>query len=109
MIVIYNKILPLKGYIAINILGVLFARKEFNPLRGWMINHERIHTRQMIEMFFIFFYVWYILEFMFRIIQYRQIKYAYMNISFEREAYQHQYDLNYLEDRKFLSFIKYLK
>lgn len=29
MNVIYNSIIPFKGYIAINIFGILFARKEY--------------------------------------------------------------------------------
>lgn len=27
--VIYNKYLPIKGYVAINLFGLVFARKEF--------------------------------------------------------------------------------
>lgn len=32
MKVMYNKYLPIKGYIAINLFGLIFARKEFNPI-----------------------------------------------------------------------------
>nr|DAU35071.1 MAG TPA: hypothetical protein [Caudoviricetes sp.] len=33
------------------------------------------------------FYLWYIIEYLIRLIMYRDTKLAYKNISFEREAY----------------------
>ena len=33
---------------------------------------------------------------------------AYLNISFEKEAYQNDYNLEYLKYRKRFAFIKYL-
>nr|DAM03170.1 MAG TPA: hypothetical protein [Caudoviricetes sp.] len=36
MKVIYNKYLPIKGYVAINLFGIIFARKEFKPIE-WNI------------------------------------------------------------------------
>lgn len=47
MKVIYNKFIPFKGFLAINILGVVFARKEYKPLKWQTLNHEAIHTAQM--------------------------------------------------------------
>jgi hypothetical protein len=110
MKVIYNKYLPAKGYIAINILGiVILARKEKEPLSDKMINHEAIHTAQMKELIFLFFLVWYYAEWIVRIIQYRDIKKAYYNISFEREAYANSDNLLYLETRKLFSFLSCIK
>ena len=34
---------------------------------------------------------------------------AYREISFEQEAYDHEYDFNYLKIRKFWGFLKYWK
>ncbi len=53
------------------------------------------------------FYVWYIIEYLFRLIQYKDRRKAYFNISFEREAYANEKDLNYLTNRSFWLFIKY--
>jgi len=53
------------------------------------------------------FYVWYILEFMFRWIQFKNRKKAYFAISFEREAYSNEKDLNYLKERSFWKFLIY--
>lgn len=44
MKVIYNNIIPFKGFVAMNICGLLFARNEYKPLSDTTINHESIHT-----------------------------------------------------------------
>ena len=108
MKVIYNKYLPLKGYVAINLFGLVFARKDFKPLSKVTENHERIHTAQMRELLFVFFYLWYVIEWVIRLFQYRDREEAYLNMSFEREAYRKQKDLSYLKYRKKYEFRKYL-
>lgn len=109
MKIIYTKHFPSKGYVAINLFGVIFARKEFNPLSHKISNHEAIHTAQMKELAYLIFYIWYGVEWLVRLCQYRNTKQAYYNISFEREAYKNQHDLEYLKRRKLFSFKKYLK
>ncbi len=73
-----------------------------------LIRHESIHLRQQIELLVLPFYVWYVLEYLIRWIQYRDRKQAYHNISFEREAYAHEKDKDYLVKRKLWSFLRYL-
>jgi len=73
-----------------------------------LINHERIHLRQQAEMLILPFYLWYITEYFIRLIMYRNKKKAYYNISFEREAYTNDRNLNYLNNRCFWNFTKYL-
>ena len=109
MKIIYNKYMPPKGFSAINICGVIFARKEYAPIPQRTIRHESIHTRQMVELSFIFFYLCYGIEWLVRLIQYRDSKKAYRNISFEREAYANDQDNTYLSSRKLFAFIRYLK
>jgi len=108
MKIIYNNYIPSKGYIALNFFGIIFARKEYDPLSGKTINHEAIHTAQMREMFYLFFYLWYLLEWGIRLIQYRNRKKAYRNISFEREAYDNDDDMEYLKKRSVWGWWKYL-
>lgn len=108
MKVIYNKYLPSKGYAAINLFGLVFARKEFKPLLKVTENHEAIHTAQMKELLFVFFYLWYGIEWLVRLFQYRDRKEAYYNISFEREAYVNQSNPDYLKSRKHYQNLKYL-
>ncbi len=106
MKIIYNKILPFgRNFYAINLFGVLFAK---GPCNRVIINHEKIHTAQMKEMAYLFFYLFYIAEWVVRLFQYGFSTKAYYNISFEREAYRNQTDLSYLESRKPFSFMRHL-
>ena len=106
MKIIINNILPPKGFKCINLFGILFCRRQLNKID---INHETIHTKQMQELLYIFFYLWYIIEYLIRLIMYRDTKLAYKNISFEREAYQNQNDLDYLSNRKHYSWLVILR
>lgn len=84
-----------------NILGVIFARKSANPLSAKTINHEAIHTAQMKELLYVGFYIIYVLEWLYRLVRSIFTKEnAYRSISFEREAYDHDEDMNYLENRQ---------
>lgn len=102
MKIVYNNIIPFKGFKAMNILGLLFVRKKFKPIDKITINHERIHTAQMRELLYIFFYLFYGVEYLFKLFKYSPHK-AYRNISFEREAYSNEGDLTYLKGRKLFS------
>lgn len=73
-----------------------------------LLNHERIHLRQQAELGIIPFYIWYLLEYLIRRLQYRQHYQAYRNISFEREAYAHEQNLMYLQERPWWAFWHYM-
>ncbi len=105
MKIIYNNILPVKGFAAINLFGVLFVRHGIT-ITSRIMNHEQIHTRQMKELLYVFFYIIYVLEWIVKLFRYG--KRSYHNISFEREAYSNEYDGDYLKYRKQYSFFKYL-
>ena len=64
------------------------------------LNHELIHTAQARELLYIPFYLWYIIEWFFLFLRYQNWMWAYYNIRFEKEAYAHQEDLEYLNRRK---------
>lgn len=105
MKVIYNNIIPFPGFKAINLFGLLFARKGCKMDKN-DINHESIHTEQMKELLFFLFYIWYLIEWIIGLFMKGN---AYRNISFEREAYSNENDLKYLEKRKHYAWIKYIK
>ena len=100
MKIIVNKILPPKGFKAINLFGIVFCRKELTDVDK---NHEAIHTAQMRELLYIGFYILYVLEWLQKLVVYDTTSDAYRNISFEKEAYTHQNDLDYLKNRKHYS------
>ena len=112
MKIIYNNLIPFKGFIAINLFGVLFVRNEYKKRfesEGFAtttttLNHESIHTEQIKELGYIFFYIWYLIEWLLRL----PFGNAYYNISFEREAYTNEKNIKYLQTRKHYSFLKYI-
>ena len=108
MKVIYNTILPPKSFKCINLFGVLFARRG-TTLSDITLNHEAIHTAQMKEMGYIFFYIWYVIEWLVRLCYYQSGYTAYLNISFEREAYDKEEDLTYLDNRAWFQWLNYIK
>lgn len=105
MKVVRSNIIPFKGFVAINLFGVLFARNEVR-ISDTVMNHEKIHTRQMREMLYLPFYGWYLAEWLVRLVMPGN---AYRNICFEREAYAQQSDPSYLGRRKPYSWLKYIK
>jgi len=106
MKIIRNKYLPFHGFKAINLFGIVFTHGN---LYDYDINHEAIHTAQMKEMLYIFFYIWYAIEYLIKLFKHRDTSLAYKNISFEREAYYNMDDFNYIKNKSFWAFTKHLK
>lgn len=73
-----------------------------------LLNHECIHLIQQLETGLVLFYLWYLLEYLIRLICYLSHEKAYFRISFEKEAYIHESDTDYLKTRKFWAFLNYL-
>jgi hypothetical protein len=89
---------PMGGsYLAICLFGLVFAVR---PLSEVEYNHERIHAAQQQELLYLPFFLWYVTEWLVLLLKYRDSKKAYFNIRFEKEAYNHQKDLQYLKKRK---------
>ncbi|ULC59161.1 hypothetical protein MBM09_14795 [Flaviramulus sp. BrNp1-15] len=108
MIFISKYLVP-KGYTGITIFPfVILKSKDLKGNRVFM-NHEKIHLKQQLEMLIIPFYIMYGIEFLIRLFQYKNWYIAYKNISFEREAYINQSNFEYLKNRPFWAFLKYLR
>jgi hypothetical protein len=107
MKIIRNNIIPFPGYKAINLFGILFIRKNAR-IDDITLNHEAIHTAQMKELLYIFFYVLYIIDWLIGLVAYVDFKRAYRDICFEKEAYANEEDLDYLKKRKPYNFLKYM-
>ena len=70
------------------------------------INHALIHTKQMKELLYIGFYIWYFIEWLIELFHYKNK--AYRTNTFEREAYDNDQNLNYLNERERYAWIKYI-
>lgn len=78
-------------------------------LNETLVRHERIHFAQQKELLFIGFFLLYLLHYIWNILRYRNHAQAYREIVFEREAYQNDNQPNYLQKRKWLAWLQYLK
>ncbi|MDW5287596.1 hypothetical protein [Formosa sp. PL04] len=108
MILISKYIIP-KGFQGITLYPFMFLRDSKMKTNLVLVNHERIHLKQQLELLVLPFYIWYALEFLLRLAQYKNRRMAYKHISFEREAYANEKDLNYLQSRSRFSFLKSIK
>lgn len=113
MKIVYNKFIPFKGYLSINLFGILFVRgtrgEKEHRISGKVMNHEDIHTAQMRELAYIFFYLWYFVEYCIIRLFHRKQGCAYQDVSFEEEAYLHENDDQYLQNRKHYTWMKFLR
>ncbi|PWS32569.1 hypothetical protein [Pedobacter paludis] len=74
-----------------------------------IINHEKIHLRQQLELLILPFYVFYVLNYLFNRLKYGEHYLAYRNIIFEKEAYDHEKDLNYLKKGNWFGWLRISK
>ncbi|MBL7885828.1 MAG: hypothetical protein JNJ52_03710 [Flavobacterium sp.] len=108
MILIVFKYLTPRGFRGLTFFPFVFIASKSDKLNKVFINHERIHLRQQLELLVVPFYIWYGIEFGIRLLQYKNRKKAYYNISFEREAYANEKDFDYLKERSFWCFLSFL-
>jgi hypothetical protein len=109
MFVIVAKYLIPKGYRGLTVFPFVLIKYRFDSENKVLVNHEKIHIRQQMELLVLPFFLWYFVEYAVRLLQYKNANLAYRNISFEREAYVNELDLDYLETRSFFCFLKYLR
>lgn len=109
MKIIVNRFIPFKGFSAMYFFGLLFVRKGVR-IGERMLRHEAIHHEQAKEMLFVGFYLWYVVEWLIRLLlQPFTGENAYRNISFEREAYANDENESYLDTRHHYRWIRYIK
>ena len=110
-IIIYNSRIPsLVSWFfpvaAITLWPFIFIRK--GAANGKLINHENIHIAQCNELLVVGQALLYVLFFVVGLFRYRSVKLAYKNNPFEREAYDNQSNLKYLEERKWFAWRRYI-
>lgn len=84
----------------------IFIRRD--SVTKQVLNHEMIHIDQQKEMLVVFAIVWYVCEYFCKSVYYLSFDKAYKNLSFEREAYENELNLDYLDKRKRYAFLKYV-
>ena len=108
MLILQSRYLIPKGFSGLTIFPFVIVSAKVDLSDKLLMNHERIHLKQQLELAIFPFFIWYFIEYLLRLIQFRNRRKAYRNISFEREAYANEGNIEYLKNRKFWSFLKYL-
>lgn len=85
---------------------ILVKQKGRNPV---LLNHERIHLRQQLELGILLFYILYLLEYVIRFIRYGNHSKAYFNLSFEREAFENEHNPDYLRERNWFASFRFYR
>ena len=104
MFLVVNKYLLRRRFVGVTLWPFIVMRKKELKSDAVFINHEKIHIRQQAEMLVLFFFIWYTIEYLVRLIQYRNRYKAYLNISFEREAYAREGRYGLSRKASFLEF-----
>lgn len=108
MILLVNRRLLPKGTHGMTLWPFVLLKEDKLRQDLVLINHERIHLRQQIQMLILPFYLWYGIEYLIRWVKLRDRNRAYRTLAMEREAYAHENDPDYLKTFRFWAFLKYL-
>lgn len=111
MKVIYNNLIPFKGYKAINIFGLVFVRKgaKFTEVEKNTHNISAICFECICS--WLFFYLWYGIEYLIILCfaKWNKQNERYHDVSFEEEAHNNDSNLDYISTRKHYAWFKYIK
>lgn len=72
-----------------------------------LIRHETIHLKQAAELLVLPFYILYLFNYLLNRLKFKTHNDAYMNIVFEREAYENERNTSYLQSRRFWAWHYY--
>ena len=97
-----------KSYVGLSVWPFIIVKHDALKDDSVLINHEKIHLKQQLELLVVPFYLIYITEWLLRSLFCLSFYRGYQTISFEQEAYANEHNLNYPSERKPFSFIKYL-
>ncbi|TKC04884.1 hypothetical protein [Pedobacter frigoris] len=97
--------LPASGMAIFPFILIKDRRFKLDPI---LVNHERIHFRQQLELLILPFFLLYFFHYLINLLRYKNHYLAYFNICFEKEAYTHDRNLAYLTERKLFSWVRFL-
>ena len=126
---VFNDIIPFKGFLSMCLWPFIFVRNSAASRYNTVVNnHEHIHAEQQKEMLAVglvlaailsllgcgwwsllalpLFFWWYGIEWLFLLVMYGDGHKAYRSILVEREAYDHEKDLDYLAHRKRFAWLR---
>lgn len=100
-------LITLDRFFAITLAPFGIYVKSEQPCRHPLtLRHELTHWKQQMEMGIIFFYLWYFIEWLIKLLWFG--KDAYYHISFEKEAYFSQVISDYNSKRRRFAWFKFI-
>ena len=84
MILIFKYIIP-SNYCGLAIYPFIFLNSKHLLPNKIVLNHEKIHLQQQKELLWIFFFAWYLIEYLTRLMQFKDHHKAYKNISLKKK------------------------
>ena len=126
---VFNDIIPFKGFLSMCLWPFIFVRISAASRYNTVVNnHEHIHAEQQKEMLAVglvlaailsligcgwwsffalpLFFWWYGIEWLILLVMYGDGHKAYRSLLVEREAYDHEKDLEYLAHRKRFAWLR---
>ena len=101
MKIYYQNILPFPGFTSMAFFGVILARRKYEPLPKYVVNHEEIHAAQAKECNgWVLYYFQYLCQWI-------SAGFNYRNIKFEKEAYANEKKLDYYKQRPAFAWKNY--
>lgn len=100
-------ILPKLSANAMAIFPFILLQKKAQKQDKVLINHEKIHLQQQLELLIFPFYFLYLFNYLINLVKYKNHYQAYLNIVFEKEAYRFEKQLDYLTKRKLYNWINF--
>jgi len=101
--VLIIKRLPANG---MAIFPFILVKRKTDKNNASLINHEKIHLRQQLELLILPFYAIYLFNYLINLLVYKKHHLAYMKIVFEQEAYDNEDNLTYLKNNNWFGWIK---
>ena len=93
-------ILPFLKADGLTLYPFIFIREKQLLHDSTLMRHEQIHLVQQLELLLLPFYIFYLLNYLYNLARFRNHPEAYRSIIFEREAYDHETEPDYLRKRK---------
>ena len=69
----------IRNYVGVTLWPFIVLKEDSLKEDHALVNHERIHLRQQLELFIIPFYIWYLLEWCVRCCMYRDTRTLVLN------------------------------
>lgn len=100
--IIISRFIPAHG---MAIFPFILVKKKEYASHQILLNHERIHLYQQLELLILPFYMLYFTNYLINLVRYRDHYKAYFNIIFEREAFIHENNTRYLAKRRLFAWV----